>query len=203
MDGEEKKTSGNSLSYQRDEHVILKSKLRYVARMHDAIELLEIVKLNFVRSDCRDHSSICLSCKRCLVCTVPHFCCCGKCGPDCNHDHAVLSTVCFQMQELSHDRNRVVEDRMKRRRQVWRLQQLKGKTMLKKLKLMWKILLGKKSVVMGRFWINQPSTSQPAHHMHGKNVLASVDCYESSFTTVYFVIALSKGWNLIKRKEYA
>jgi hypothetical protein len=28
-----------------------------------------------------------------VVC-IPHFCCCGKCAWDCNHNHGALDSVC-------------------------------------------------------------------------------------------------------------
>lgn len=56
---------------------------------------------------------------------------------------------------------------------------------------------------MKRMWINQPSTLQPLHHLHGTNVLASHD-YSDTWT-IYFlsgpvvsqqilILALSDGW---------
>jgi hypothetical protein len=59
---------------------------------------------------------------------------------------------------------------------------------------------------MYRAWINQPSTAQPDHHLHGFNVL--VDASESQFSAsvkVYFLsgsvvsqeclrLSLSLGW---------
>ena len=62
-----------------------------------------------------------------------------------------------------------------------------------------------------RCWINQPSTLQPLHHLHGVRVLATPD-YGDSYC-VYFVegdvisasvpgLALSEGWpNSTKAKE--
>lgn len=54
-----------------------------------------------------------------------------------------------------------------------------------------------------RMWINQPSTLQPLHHLHGTNVLASHE-YDDTWQ-VYFLsggvismqvlsLCLSKGW---------
>lgn len=54
-----------------------------------------------------------------------------------------------------------------------------------------------------RAWINQPSTAQALHHLHGTNVLAVPDV--GSVTRVYFLFgdvlsqqvptaALSEGW---------
>lgn len=54
-----------------------------------------------------------------------------------------------------------------------------------------------------RMWINQPSTLQPLHHLHGTNVLAHIE--EGVGTTIYFLSGevvsmmvrnnvLSKGW---------
>lgn len=56
-----------------------------------------------------------------------------------------------------------------------------------------------------RMWINQPSTHQPLHHLHGVNVLAHRE-YGETFR-IYFLTgavvsmqafrnSLSKGWNL-------
>lgn len=56
-----------------------------------------------------------------------------------------------------------------------------------------------------RFWINQPSTLQPCHDMHGLNVIAENG--DSEFVDVYFLdgetwsariqrSALSKGWKI-------
>ncbi len=55
-----------------------------------------------------------------------------------------------------------------------------------------------------RMWINQPSTAQPLHHLHGTNVLA----YQEDETTyeIFFLsgdiisqqasyLSLSEGWN--------
>lgn len=58
---------------------------------------------------------------------------------------------------------------------------------------------------MERYWINQPSTLQPCHHLNGKNVLVDMSSREGSCITVYFVYgdvvsalipmnALSQGW---------
>jgi hypothetical protein len=38
---------------------------------------------------------------------------------------------------------------------------------------------------MKRYWINQPSTHQPAHKFHGRNVLADLSGDQDS-VTVYF-----------------
>ena len=54
-----------------------------------------------------------------------------------------------------------------------------------------------------RMWVNQPSTLQPLHHLHGTNVLA-VHEYEHTYR-IYFLsgdvisqqcngASLSKGW---------
>ena len=61
-----------------------------------------------------------------------------------------------------------------------------------------------------RYWVNQPLNSQPAHHLHGKNVLAdpiAVKRARGSMVTVYLyfensslpsfevsTLALSEGW---------
>lgn len=58
---------------------------------------------------------------------------------------------------------------------------------------------------MQRYWINQPSTAQPAHSMHGRLVLAAPLSPGDITVTVYFVegdvhsayipaSALSPGW---------
>lgn len=61
--------------------------------------------------------------------------------------------------------------------------------------------LGEKK--MKRMWINQPSTLQPLHHLHGTNVLAymeSKDIYRIYFLTGDIIsmrvqaIPLSLGW---------
>lgn len=54
-----------------------------------------------------------------------------------------------------------------------------------------------------RMWVNQPSTLQPLHHLHGTNVLA-VHEYDSTYR-IYFLggsavsqqalgMSLSRGW---------
>jgi hypothetical protein len=61
-----------------------------------------------------------------------------------------------------------------------------------------------KEELLARYWINQPSTLQPCHYMHGRNVLA-LENPPYEFVTVYFVegptisaripkLALSPGW---------
>jgi len=56
-----------------------------------------------------------------------------------------------------------------------------------------------------RYWINQPSTLQPDHNLHGRKVLANKDT-KLKFTDVYFIdgpvirqfvntSSLSPGWN--------
>jgi hypothetical protein len=40
--------------------------------------------------------------------------------------------------------------------------------------------------IVKRMWINQPSTLQPFHHLHGTNVLAHFD-EKTGKTTVYFL----------------
>lgn len=57
-------------------------------------------------------------------------------------------------------------------------------------------------MTLSRYWFNQPSTLQPFHHLHGKNVL-----YDKVNKVVYFTegdiicqqvpinpLPLSKGW---------
>jgi hypothetical protein len=64
--------------------------------------ILSLGDLTVIRSLCNDHSAACRDCGMCVYCTVPHRCCCGKCGPSCIHDHEPCNSVCFQMQELNH-----------------------------------------------------------------------------------------------------
>lgn len=56
-----------------------------------------------------------------------------------------------------------------------------------------------------RMWINQPSTSQPHHKLHGTNVLAGKSVYGEGFAEIFFLsgpvismeistLALSEGW---------
>ena len=64
-----------------------------------------------------------------------------------------------------------------------------------------------------RMWINQPSTIQFAHELHGKNVLVDIeDQRDGDFVIVYFTegdatsarvprIALSQGWIESKPNE--
>lgn len=52
---------------------------------------------------------------------------------------------------------------------------------------------------MTRMWVNQPSTQQPLHHMHGTNVLADPDnrVYLLSGPVISMQVppnTLSKGW---------
>jgi len=58
-----------------------------------------------------------------------------------------------------------------------------------------------------RMWINQPSTSQPLHHLHGTNVLAYLEPKCKNTYRIYFLSgsivsqqcqrnSLSEGWNL-------
>lgn len=60
---------------------------------------------------------------------------------------------------------------------------------------------------MKRMWINQPSTSQPLHHLHGTNVLA--DFSKPAPVRIYFLagdiisqlapdLTLSEGWTTTK-----
>jgi hypothetical protein len=59
--------------------------------------------------------------------------------------------------------------------------------------------------IMKRMWINQPSTLQPMHDLHGVNVLASVQPYTENTVIIYFLSGdivsqvalkncLSEGW---------
>lgn len=63
---------------------------------------------------------------------------------------------------------------------------------------------------MKRYWINQPSTLQPCHSMHGQNVLSDLKPVFDGATnvTVYFAqgeiisavipkLALSEGWKTV------
>lgn len=58
---------------------------------------------------------------------------------------------------------------------------------------------------MNRYWINQPSTSQPDHELHGTLVLANPDLESGPVCDVYhtkgdvisqrvFKLSLSEGW---------
>jgi hypothetical protein len=41
-----------------------------------------------------------------LGCTIPHHCCCGRCGPSCGHNHLpVANAVCFYEGEITHKEN--------------------------------------------------------------------------------------------------
>lgn len=57
---------------------------------------------------------------------------------------------------------------------------------------------------LARYWINQPSTSQSSHKLHGQLVLAP-EILDAAFVTVYFISGpvisarlesncLSQGW---------
>lgn len=72
--------------------------------------MLALVDITLVRSLCEDHNKVCTRCGLCLSCTVPHYCCCGSCGPVCGHDHKPLKPTCHQEQELSHDLDAVEKD---------------------------------------------------------------------------------------------
>lgn len=63
---------------------------------------------------------------------------------------------------------------------------------------------------MRRMWINQPSTLQPLHHMHGTNVLAGREYRADNAVTVYLLegdvvsmyvpsLALSPGWRPVDK----
>lgn len=65
-----------------------------------------------------------------------------------------------------------------------------------------------------RMWVNQPSASQPCHHMHGYRVLAIMSTWTDSSVRVYFAdgpfisaelspIVLSRGWPEISRFDRA
>ena len=58
---------------------------------------------------------------------------------------------------------------------------------------------------MKRMWINQPSTLQPLHRLHGVNVLAVKEPHSDNLMRVYFLkgttisrpvprLSLSEGW---------
>lgn len=60
-------------------------------------------------------------------------------------------------------------------------------------------------MIIERMWINQPSGSQPLHHLHGTNVLAVIGI--TTTARIYFLsgdvismdcflLHLSKGWHL-------
>lgn len=36
---------------------------------------------------------------------IPHFCCCGKCGWDCNHNHKSMGNCCSSYDHTSSDAN--------------------------------------------------------------------------------------------------
>ena len=66
------------------------------------MNLLMSTDIDVVRSACDEHKP-CDDCGECTKCTIPHWCCCGKCGAKCNHEHAPIKSVCFRMQEIHHD----------------------------------------------------------------------------------------------------
>lgn len=67
--------------------------------------------------------------------------------------------------------------------------------------------------MMQRMWINQPSTLQPDHKLHGRNVLADdKNDYTPGYVIIYFVdgsvesqviarLSLSKGWTASNGKN--
>jgi hypothetical protein len=63
--------------------------------------------------------------------------------------------------------------------------------------------------MMERCWINAPSTLQPVHHWHGRNVIVDRSDSDGMCVTVYFIegpivsamipaLYLSKGWTRIR-----
>jgi hypothetical protein len=51
---------------------------------------------------------------------------------------------------------------------------------------LWSYQEGEMKGEIKRYWINQPSTMQPLHHLHGTNVLAIYEYYGST-SKVYFL----------------
>lgn len=51
---------------------------------------------------------------------------------------------------------------------------------------------------MRRMWINQPSTLQPDHDLHGLDVLAEEEG-EGEFVTVYFLAGRATSWTVRKQ----
>ena len=98
MEYEEKKTSGDTRSLSNVKQAMIQN-IFYA----QYLPLLWACELSAVRGLCDDHVS-CPDCGHCIHCTVPHRCCCGKCGVLCAHDHRSFERVCFQMQELQHPR---------------------------------------------------------------------------------------------------
>lgn len=60
--------------------------------------------------------------------------------------------------------------------------------------------------MLQRYWINQPSTIQPNHALHGQNVLCDMKQVFKGYVDVYFtqgpvissrmaMLSLSKGWH--------
>lgn len=84
-----------------DKLFVLHKTMEYVNNM----DLLIQSDITLVRSTCEDHSQVCPGCGICLGCTIPHWCCCGKCGSKCNHDHeAYAGTPCYHMDRIHHER---------------------------------------------------------------------------------------------------
>lgn len=49
-----------------------------------------------------------------------------------------------------------------------------------------------------RMWINQPSTSQPLHSLHGRNVLAVREDKDSNLYRIYFLTGATISMNAHK-----
>jgi hypothetical protein len=81
------------------------SKQRLVDKAKQILEMdMDILMssdINIVRGACDGHDP-CPNCQECTKCTIPHWCCCGRCGAKCNHQHAPIRSICFRMQELHH-----------------------------------------------------------------------------------------------------
>lgn len=63
--------------------------------------MLNVCDLTVIRNVDHEHEA-CGKCGQCYYCTVPHDCCCGKCGTTCSHEHEAMDKMCFMMQELNH-----------------------------------------------------------------------------------------------------
>ena len=69
------------------------------------MELSRSVDINVIRHAIEDEGCehlACPDCDGCVMCTYPHKCCCGRCGPVCSHDHAAASGSCYHMDAILH-----------------------------------------------------------------------------------------------------
>lgn len=66
-----------------------------------------MVDLNILRNAEHKHDLLCPDCGVCLLCTVPHFCCCGACGHRCTHDHPSMTPTgnCHWMEQIPHEQH--------------------------------------------------------------------------------------------------